>query len=440
METFGPEERRDGEHRRDVQRVAQTHRQIVGAEELTFRAEIMRGGDPIDIQLTGTDPKELLAMSSKIKDQLSTYPALFDINDSLDSGRNEIQLTLKPEAQQFGVTVTDLARQVRQSFYGDEVQRIQRGRNEVKVMLRCRKLTDKTSPRWTPCACAPRSGSGGAIWPRGEGHRRTKSFTSIKRVDRRRALNITADADKATTDVAAMRLELSSFLDDLLANHGHIRWSFEGEARFQRESQGQMLISFLLVHRRHVCHDGHPVQKLHAALHRTARRAFWSRRRCHRASLPRPAGLSIMSAFGILGVCGVVVNDTLVLVDEINDLKANGMSLREAVQRGGIMRFRAIFLTQITTFFGLVPLIFDGTWLAKLLPFLFSSGAQSTHAQFLTPVSVAMGYGSLFATVITLFLVPLCYLAVEDVGRLLRSLFGKEPESPSTLSEPLVAS
>jgi multidrug efflux pump subunit AcrB len=80
---------------------------------------------------------------------------------------------------------------------------------------------------------------------------------------------------------------------------------------------------------------------------------------------------------------------------------------------------------QITTFFGLVPLIFDGTWLAKLFPFFFSSGAQSTHAQFLTPVSVAMGYGSLFATIITLFLVPLCYLAVNDLGRIVGALFGR---------------
>ena len=142
--------------------------------------------------------------------------------------------------------------------------------------------------------------------------------------------------------------------------------------------------------------------------------------------------VSIMSFFGILGVCGVVVNDTLVLVDEINDQMARGVPLREAVQRGGVERFRAIFLTQITTFFGLVPLIFDGTWLARAVPFLFSNGAQSTHAQFLTPVSVAMGYGSLFATVITLVLVPLCYVALEDIRRLLSGRSG----SPSSLPAP----
>jgi len=428
METFGPEERS-----RDANTVEMANEwrkrigSIVGAEELTFRAEIMRGGDPVDIQLTGTDPKELLAMSEKIKEKLSTYPALFDINDSLDSGRNEIQLRLKPEAQQFGVTVTDLARQVRQSFYGDEVQRIQRGRNEVKVMLRMPRENRQNLA--TLETMRVRTATGLEVpFSRVAEAKVVKSFTSIKRVDRRRALNISADADKGSIDIAALRAELTTFMDDLLADHGHIRWSFEGEARYQRESQGKVLVSFLLVI---------------GAMYALMAIPFKSYSQPLIVLLVVPFGVvgavighqfhglpvSIMSFFGILGVCGVVVNDTLVLVDEINDLKANGMPLREAVQKGGLLRFRAIFLTQITTFFGLVPLIFDGTWLARAVPFFFSSGAQSTHAQFLTPVSVAMGYGSLFATIITLFLVPLCYLAVDDAGRLMRLLLGKnEPE------------
>jgi len=434
METYGPEERS-----RDANTVEMSNEwrkrigSIVGAEELTFRAEIMRGGDPIDIQLTGTDPKELLSMSEKIKEHLSTYPALFDINDSLDSGRNEIQLRLKPEAQQLGVTVTDLARQVRQSFYGDEVQRIQRGRNEIKVMLRMPK--DDRKNLATLDTMRVRTASGLEVpFGRVAEAKVLKSFTSIKRVDRRRALNITADADKATIDVAAMRQELTQYLDELLSTHSHIRWSFEGEARYQKESQSQMIVSLLIVL---------------AGMYGMMAIPFKSYTQPMIVLLVVPFGivgsvighlfhglpLSIMSLFGILGVCGVVVNDTLVLVDEINDLKANGMSLREAVQRGGVLRFRAIFLTQITTFFGLVPLIFDGTWLAKVLPFLFSNGAQSTHAQFLTPVSVAMGYGSLFATVITLYLVPLCYLAVADV----LGLFQRKPAAPDGPTEAVAA-
>jgi multidrug efflux pump subunit AcrB len=419
METYGPEERS-----RDANTVDMSNEwrkrigEIVGVEEMTFRAEIMRSGDPIDIQLTGTDPRELLDMSGKIKEHLAKYPALFDINDSLDSGRNEIQLRLKPEAQQLGVTVSDLAKQVRQAFYGDEVQRIQRGRNEVKVMLRSPKENRQNLA--TLDTMRVRTAAGLEVpFNRVAEANVAKSFTSIKRVDRRRALNITADVDKLTTDVASLRLEISTFLDQLLSGHGHIQWSFEGEARRQKESQSQMLISLLIVL---------------AGMYGMMAIPFKSYSQPFIVLLVVPFGivgavighmahslpLSIMSLFGILGVCGVVVNDTLVLVDEINERRAQGASTREAVQMGGASRFRAIFLTQITTFFGLVPLIFDGTWLSKLAPFFFSNGAQSTHAQFLTPVSVAMGYGSLFATVITLFLVPLCYLAVDDFTGLFR--------------------
>jgi multidrug efflux pump subunit AcrB len=407
---------------------------VVGAEEITLRAEIMRGGDPIDIQLTGTDPRELLQMSEKVKERLAQYPAIFDINDSLDSGRNEIQLRLKPEAQQLGVTVGDLARQVRQAFYGDEVQRIQRGRNEVKVMLRLPK--DERQNLATLEKMRVRTVSGLEIpFERVAEARVVKSFTSIKRVDRRRALNITGDVNKESVDLEALRSELTTFMDKLLASHSHIQWSFEGEARSQAESSQKLWLSVLMVL---------------GAMYALMAIPFRSYTQPFIVLLVVPFGVvgavighlfhglpvSLMSFFGMLGVCGVVVNDTLVLVDEINHLKKSGVPIREAVQLGGVRRFRAIFLTQITTFFGLVPLIFDGTWLSRLLPFFFSEGAQSTHAQFLTPVSVAMGYGSLFATVITLFLVPLCYLAVEDVTRLLSR---SEPKEDVAASESVPA-
>ncbi|MBL9114302.1 MAG: efflux RND transporter permease subunit [Verrucomicrobiaceae bacterium] len=425
METFGPEERT-----MEVNTVEMSNEwrkrigTIVGAEELTFRAEIMRGGDPIDVQLTGTDPKELLAMSDKVKEKLMSYPAIFDVNDSLDSGRNEIQLRLKPEAQQLGITVGDLARQVRQAFYGDEVQRIQRGRNEVKVMLRLPKSERQNLA--TLETMRVRASNGLEVpFERVAEAKVVKSFTSIRRVDRRRALNITGDVDKKTTDVDALRAEITAFMDNLLASHSHIQWTFQGEARVQKESSNRMLMAILLVL---------------GGMYALMAIPFRSYLQPFIVLLVVPFGIvgsvighlfhdlpvSIMSFFGILGVCGVVVNDTLVLVDEINFLKDGGMSVREAVQQGGRRRFRAIFLTQITTFFGLVPLIFDGTWLSHLFPFFFSSGAQSTHAQFLTPVSVAMGYGSLFATVITLFLVPLCYVAMEDF----KALFVAKPSMP----------
>jgi multidrug efflux pump subunit AcrB len=424
METYGPEERSMSASTVEISNVwRQRIGTIVGAEELSFRAEIMRGGDPIDIQLTGTDPKELLSLSEQVKARLSEYPAIFDINDTLDSGRSEVQLRLKPEAEQLGLSVSDLARQVRQAFYGDEVQRIQRGRNEVKVMLRLPKEQRKNLA--TLEKMRVRTANGLEIpFERVADIKVVKSFTSIKRVDRRRALNITGDVDKKNVDLEALRAELKTFMDNLLADHSHIQWSFQGEAKRQTESATRMWVSLLVVL---------------GGMYALMAIPFKSYAQPFIVLLVVPFGivgavighlfhglpLSIMSLFGILGVCGVVVNDTLVLVDEINHLKEEGMPLKEAVQQGGVRRFRAIFLTQITTFFGLVPLIFDGTWLSTLFPFFFSSGAQSTHAQFLTPVSVAMGYGSLFATVITLFLVPLCYLVVDD----LRHLWSKKPET-----------
>lgn len=434
METYGPEERT-----MDADTVAMSNEwrkrigQIVGSEELTFRAEIMRSSDPVNIQLTGTDPTELLSLSEKIKEHLLQLPNVFDVNDSLDSGRSEIQLRLKPEARQFGVTVNDLARQVRQSFYGDEVQRIQRGRNEVKVMLRMPRDDRKNLATLESMRVRIPSGLEMPFGRVAEA-KVVKSFTSIKRVDRRRALNITADVDKKNTDMEALRTSLTAFMEKLLTGHGHIRWSFEGEARAQQESSWKMLISLLLVL---------------GAMYGLMAIPFRSYTQPFIVLLVVPFGvvgavighlfhglpLSIMSSFGMLAVCGVVVNDTLVLVDEINHLREEGIPIREAVQRGGLSRFRAIFLTQITTFFGLVPLIFDGTWLSKIAPFFFSNGAQSTHAQFLTPVSVAMGYGSLFATVITLFLVPLCYIAVEDI----KAWFLSRPKTQDVASLPAEA-
>lgn len=429
METYGPEERSMAA---DTVEMANEWRrrigQIVGAEETAFKAEIMSNNDPVNIQLVGPDPAELLTISEKIKAHLETIPNVFDVNDTLDSGRSEIQLRLKPEARQFGITVNDLARQVRQSFYGDEVQRIQRGRNEVKVMLRLPRV-DRKSLATLESMRVRLPGGLEMPFQRVAEASVVKSFTSIKRVDRRRALNITADVDKKNTDLTQLRLNLGVFLDGLLAEHGHIRWSFEGEARAQKESSWKLLVSSLLII---------------GAMYALMAIPFRSYTQPFIVLLVIPFGLvgavighlfhglpvSLMSFFGMLAVCGVVVNDTLVLVDEINHLREEGMPIREAVQQGGISRFRAIFLTQITTFFGLVPLIFDGTWLARAVPFLFSNGAQSTHAQFLTPVSVAMGYGSLFATVITLFLVPLCYIAVEDLKHGIRRLLGLKTRRP----------
>jgi len=437
METYGPEERSlqantvemAAEWRKRIEKAYGGH-SIPGAEELNFRAEIMRSGDPIDIQLTGTNPDELLAMSEQIKAHLSTIAGVFDISDSLDSGRNEIQLRLKPEAQQFGLTVNDLARQVRGVFFGDEVQRIQRGRNEVKVMLRYPK--DDRKSLATLDTLRVRTVSGLEIpFARVAEAKVGKSFSSIKRVDRRRALNISADVNKLTTNPAVVREAVRPVIDTILADHPQISWSYEGEARSERESKAALWVSSIMVL---------------FGLYGLMAIPFKSYVQPFIVLLVVPFGvvgatlghvfhgmpLSLMSLCGIMAVSGVIVNDTLVLVDRINELRNETGDMKHSVTEGGTSRFRAIFLTQITTFVGLMPLIFNFGPLVdnsppvikQILEWIFGDNrsAQATSAQFLMPMSVAMGYGSLFATIITLYLVPMCYLALDDLSKLVRRL------------------
>jgi multidrug efflux pump subunit AcrB len=440
METYGPEERSLKVNTEDIgNEWRELVGPIVGAEEITVRSTMFRGGEPIDVQLAGTNPQELLDISAKIKDRLMQYTGVFDVNDSLDTGRNEVQLRLKPEAQQFGVTVSDLARQVRQAFYGNEVQRIQRGRNEVKVMLRYPR--DQRRTLATLENMRVRSAAGLEIPFSSVAEVKVgKSFTSIRRVDRQRALNITADVNKKTTDPKVIREDLAKHIEQIVASHPHVKWTFEGEARAERESQSSMWVA---------------VGTVLFGLYALTAIPFKSYVQPFVVLAVIPFGIagavlghlfhgltvSMMSAFGMLAVSGVIVNDTLVLVDEINHRRDTDGVL-SAVSEGGAARFRAIFLTQITTFAGLMPLIFDFSWIVENSPpfishiveFIFGSNkaGQQTHAQFLTPVSVGMGYGSLFATVICLYLVPLTYMVVEDMKAAVKNWWGTPlPSTPS---------
>ncbi len=441
IETHGPEER---SMKVNTVEMADDWRRrigsIVGAEELTFRAEIMRGSDPVDIQLTGTDPAELLALSEKIKAHLGTYSGVFDIGDSLDSGRAEIQLRLKPEAEQLGVTVGELARQVRQAFFGDEVQRIQRGRNEVRVMLRYPR--DDRRNLATLETMRVRAAGGLEIpFARVAEASVGKSFTSIRRVDRRRALNITADVNKDTTDPAKVLAGAGVFIAELMAGHPHVQWSFKGEAERQAEGAeaGKWALLFILM-----------------GIYTLIAIPFKSYAQPLMVMIVIPFGIvgsvlghllhdmavSSMSVCGMLAVTGVVVNDSIIMVDRVNRLREDGMAAFDAVVRGAASRFRAILLTSLTTYVGLMPLMYDFSGLISAMPpgvshllvlvFGDNSAAQSTSSQFLKPVSIAIGYGCIFATLITLLLVPACYLAIEDLGKAWRWIKNEPPVKKRT--------
>ncbi len=378
---------------------------VPGAKEINYRAEIGRGGAPISVQLSGRDFERLRLAASATKEKLGNYPGVEDITDTFDSGKQELLLEIKPAAEQLGLTLSGLASQVRQAFFGFEVQTLQRDRDDVRVVLRYplseRQSLDnlQTMMIRTPDGnTVPFAEVADAAIGRG--------FSSITRVDRKRTVNIEADVDKENTDIEAIKRELVEDLPELLAAFPDVSYSLEGEAREQRESFGSLRIGIIFV----LC----VIYALLAIPLRSYVQPIM-------VMLVIPFGvvgailghvimgmnLSIMSYMGMLALAGVVINDSLVLVDFVNKRRLEGLKVESAVRVAGVARFRAILLTSLTTFFGLMPLIFE----------------KSTQAQFLIPMAVSLGFGIIFATLITLILIPCNYVILEDI----KGLFYEKP-------------
>jgi len=306
---------------------------------------------------------------------------------------------MKPAAELLGLTLDDLARQVREAFYGFEVQRIQRGRDEVRVFVRYpeperRKLeTLETMRIRTPAGSeVPFSEVANVEFGRG--------FSEIRRVDRARTINVTADVNKDTADVEAIKRDLTEHLDRMVASHPRVRYSLEGEAREQRESFtsigfGVLFVLFVIYALLAIPFRSYlqPLIVMSVIPFGIAGAML--------GHMLMGMSLTIMSIMGMLALGGVVVNDSLVLVDFVNRARGQGTPLEEAVYNSGLSRLRPVLLTSLTTFAGLTPLLLE----------------KSTQAQFLIPMAVSLGFGVLFATVITLLMIPANYLILEDLRR-----------------------
>lgn len=370
---------------------------IPGVESLTFRAEIGRGGDPINVQLSAADFGVLRQAADELKEQLALYPGVFDIGDSLAKGKTELQLNIKPQAQALGLTLADLAQQVRQGFYGYQVQRIQRGREDVKVFIRYPEAERQSLFNLNNMMIRTRDG---AQVPFVEVASVSigQSPASITRKDRKRILNVTADAEKETADIEAIKRDLQQVMTDLSLKYPGLSYSLEGEAKEQSESFTSLAFGLFFVL--------FAIYALLAIPFKSYTQPFVVMSVIPFGAIGAIVGhwimdmpLTIMSMMGMLALTGVVVNDSLVLVDYINRQRAKGIHVRTAVRSAGVARFRAVLLTSITTFAGLMPLIFE----------------KSTQAQFLIPMAVSLGFGILFATMITLLLVPVNYLLLHDL-------------------------
>jgi multidrug efflux pump subunit AcrB len=378
---------------------------IPDAESITFQSVLFSAGNPIEVHLSLDDHNLLIAAAEELKNEIKGYPGVFDVSDSFMPGKDEMQLKLKPAARSLGLTLDDLAQQVRHAFYGAEALRLQRDQDEVKVMVRYPESERKSLGYVEDMRIRAPDGSEVPFNQVAEVNME-EGYAAIERAQRRRVIVVTADVDETVTNANELRTDLEKrFLPQLELNYPGLRYAMEGEGKEQRESLSDVINGFVIAL--------FLIYALLAIPFRSFTQPFVVMSAIPFGMVGAVIGhlimglnLSLLSLFGIVGLAGVVVNDSLVLVHATNRIREQGVSPREAITQGGALRFRAIILTSLTTFAGLTPMILE----------------RSLQAQFLIPMAVSLGFGVLFATVITLLLIPCGYMILEDVHNLVEKL------------------
>ena len=373
---------------------------IPGVESLRLISDASPvGGDPIDIRLSHRSDAILETAARELARALSGYAGVMDINHGVESGKPQLNFRIKPEARSLGLNATDLARQVRGAFYGVEALRQQRGRNEVKVMVRLPESERRSA--FTIEQLILLTGQGGEI-PLAEAAEieAGRAYTEIERHEGRRVTAVTVDVDGSITNANAVMSELAANeLGALLKKYPGLTYALAGHQIESQESLSALSIGFplalLLIYGLLAIPFRSYVQPLIVMV-------------CIPFSIIGAVGghlllgygLSLISLLGIVALAGVVVNDSLVLIVATNQVRGEKqVSLHDAVIQGAMNRFRPIVLTSLTTFFGLAPMIFE----------------TAVQAKFLIPMAISLGFGILFGTAIILTIVPSVYLIVEDL-------------------------
>jgi multidrug efflux pump subunit AcrB len=385
---------------------------VPGADSITFVSSLVGFGKNIDIRIAHDDFDILAQALTRIKQSLRSYPGVSDIDDSFTQGKRELKITLKPEARTLGITEEDLGRQIRDAFYGAEALRLQRGRNEVKVMVRYPEQDRKSLGNLE--AMRIRTNDGSEVpFSRAAFVEEGRGFSEINRNDRKRVINVTASVDSSVANAEEINVDLkNTILNDLINDYPGLTYNLEGEEKERMESMASMGKGFamaLLV-----------IYALLAIPFRSYMQPFIIMSAIPFGFVGAVFGhlimgfnLSILSMFGVVALTGVVVNDSLLLVNFVNERRRAGVELVQAVIEAAQRRFRPIVLTSLTTSLGLMPIILE----------------KSMQAQFLIPMAISLGFGILFATGITLLLVPSLYLILEDFLR----PFVRKTEKGSTI-------
>jgi multidrug efflux pump subunit AcrB len=387
----------------DIKEVSERWRQLIGdlgpVEEFELDYTFNERGKPISLMFASPSLKDLRAVSEELEQILMSYDGVYNVNDSLQSPREEIVLGLKPDAENLSVSLADLARQVREAFHGAEAQRIPRTKEDVRVMVRYPKGERISVDNLSEMRV--RTPAGGEVpFDTVADIQYEPGYLKIKRHNRKRILEVTAEVAPGSTSPGAIASDvIKKHLPEFKARYPGLTMKLRGELKEENEFLGAMLtymgLAMLIVY----------------ALMAIPFRSYFQPLLVLTAV---PFGImgaifghwllnwqiSMFSLLGVIACAGVVVNDNLVFIDRINNLRAVGHGVMEALLQAGQDRFRPIILTSITTFVGLVPIMLEG----------------SMQAQFLIPMVISLAFGVLFATGITLLLVPSLYLLGEQVS------------------------
>ncbi|MBN2694414.1 efflux RND transporter permease subunit [bacterium] len=392
---------------------------LAGIDNLQFQSTLMSAGDAISVNILGSDFDNLGKASEEIKEKLLSYNGVYNIKDNFNEGKLEIKFKLKESAKRLGIKLSDIAQELRYGFYGDEVLRVQRGKDEVKIRVWYPKSERDSIDNIKKMRIRTQTG---VEIPLSEVSEFTieNGYSSITRVNGKKVIGVTASVDESIANADEINKDLRQYLDNVVKRKYYgISFDYEGAQKERQKSMKSLLSNFLIAL--------FAVYVLLAIPFKSYSQPFI-------IMLSIPFGIvgsiiahyflgyhfSFMSAIGVVALSGVVVNDALVLVDYINELFSQEKNLtkkrkEELVVAAVKRRFRPILLTSLTTFLGLAPMILE----------------KSIQAKFLIPMAISLGFGILFTTIITLYLIPIGVLISDSVI----SIFKKDEKNEEVLDE-----
>ena len=358
-------------------------------KSLVFSSGALELARPVHMELFHPDPATLDRIADDFVAGLGNVDGVFGIQSNQDDGFRELQLELKPQANSLGLTLDDLARQVRSAFFGSEALRVLRGREDMRVYVR---LPGEERNSVDDIARYVIRTPGGAEVPLQQvaTPHFTRSSTAIHTVDGRRVITVTANVDSRVANAQQVNVALESeVLEPLAAEYPGFSYDFGGEQRQQRQItgalSGSLIIVFMVMFALLAIPFGSYTQPL--IVMAAIPLGFVGAVLGH---LLLGLSFGFMSLQGLVGCFGVVVNDSLVMINFINEKRDSGLEPQDAIILGTKARVRAILLTSVTTFLGVAPLVFE----------------RDPAAQHLVPVAAALAFGVLVATPLLMLVVP----------------------------------